>query len=505
MLKTIKTILLALLFLQYGYSQTINDALRYSLIDVGGTARTVGVGGGIGALGADFSVLSTNPAGLAVYRSSELTFTPTFFSNQADATLTNGTGNGTESDSRSNFNFNNVGIVLANQPYASKWKTSNVAIGINRINNYHNRFFFEGNSLGSYTDRFFELAYDESGAPLTFGQLDPFEAGLAAEAGALIDLTGEPDPRWETDFFDNPIVFKDQLVRSSGSINELLFGWGANYDEKLMIGVSVGVPIVSFSEVKEYREIDQGTARDGDIPIFNDLRFEESLLTSGVGVNAKLGLIYRFSQAVRLGLSVHTPTFYGLTDDYSTILEYSFNDESGLEARLSANSPDGNFDYRLSTPWRVLGSFGYIIGKTGFLSAEVEYVDYGSASFNLTRTVDDIITRQFENELNDEVSSLLASAINIRLGGEYALNSFRFRAGFGINGDAYDNTLGLTSTALSAGLGWRAKGFYTDFAYKLRLVNESYSPYRLFDPSQQQIVDIERQIHRIMLTLGFRF
>ena len=69
-------------------SQVVTDAVRYSLLDVGGTARSVGIGGAIGALGADFSVLSTNPAGAAAYRRSEFTFTPALDISSVDALLT---------------------------------------------------------------------------------------------------------------------------------------------------------------------------------------------------------------------------------------------------------------------------------------------------------------------------------------------------------------------------------------------------------------------------------
>jgi len=74
-------------------AQTAADALRYSLLEVGGTARTVGVGGGIGALGADYSVLSTNPAGLAAFRTNEFVVTPSVFNSKTSSLLENGSGN----------------------------------------------------------------------------------------------------------------------------------------------------------------------------------------------------------------------------------------------------------------------------------------------------------------------------------------------------------------------------------------------------------------------------
>ena len=50
------------------FAQNEEDALRYSNLHFGGTARYIGVSGAFGALGADISVLSVNPAGMARYK-----------------------------------------------------------------------------------------------------------------------------------------------------------------------------------------------------------------------------------------------------------------------------------------------------------------------------------------------------------------------------------------------------------------------------------------------------
>jgi hypothetical protein len=78
-MKTI-ILILTLFSLTYCIGQTSSDALRYSYLHpVTGTARTIGIGSSIGALGGDFSSVSINPAGIAMYRSSEFTITPGYF------------------------------------------------------------------------------------------------------------------------------------------------------------------------------------------------------------------------------------------------------------------------------------------------------------------------------------------------------------------------------------------------------------------------------------------
>ncbi len=91
------------------WAQTDEDALRYSQLFPGGTARYLGVGGAFGALGADFGALSNNPAGLGLYRSSEFSFSPSISGVNVETNFQNSINNGT----KSKFNISNFGIVRA--------------------------------------------------------------------------------------------------------------------------------------------------------------------------------------------------------------------------------------------------------------------------------------------------------------------------------------------------------------------------------------------------------
>ena len=476
-------------------AQNINDALRYTVLEGGGTARTVGVGGAIGALGADFSVLSTNPAGAAVFRRSEFTFTPTLDFSNFDATL-DGQGNSLRQEDKTNFNFNNIGIVFSSRPLSSKWKTSVFGIGVNRLANYHQNIYFEGTSFGSITDRWWELADG-----LTSDQLDAFEAGLAYDAEALYEDVYDPT-FYFTDFLDenlqigNILVDKSQNIRRKGSLNELVFTLAGNYDEKLMVGATVGVPILSYEETKTYVETDD----DDRIAFFDELVFTERLRSTGAGINLKLGLIYRLNQMVRLGFAVHTPSGIGIDDSFSTSLSYQYTDN--VTQRLEENSPEATFEYRLRTPWRMIGSGAVIINKSGFLSAELEYVNYSSSKFTFknTNNPDDLA---YEQELNDEINANLGSALNIRFGGEYAFNAFRLRAGYHITASPYLDD-GDSIGAFSAGAGFRGESFFLDFAYRRSNIQSTYTPYLLSSPELEQSVSLEEQLNRFMLTIGFK-
>ena len=97
------------------HAQSVTDALRYSTYDVLGTARSVAVGGSMSAIGADFSMLSSNPAGVAAYRSSEFMITPSLFINSNDAELLE-SETGQMSESVTKFLLGNLGFVFGSRP-----------------------------------------------------------------------------------------------------------------------------------------------------------------------------------------------------------------------------------------------------------------------------------------------------------------------------------------------------------------------------------------------------
>lgn len=471
-------------------SQNVTDALRYSSFEVGGTARSIGAGGALGALGADFSVLSTNPAGMAWYRSSDFVFTPSFYRSSTTSELLNDKGSGLYEENRTNFNLNSFGMVVASQPRDASWSTFNFGLGFNRLANFHNDFYFEGTSEGSIVNRFLEQINGDVG-------FATFESEVAVEAGALYDL--DNDGVYESDFddFSDASIFRSQDVNRRGAINELVFSFAGNYQEKLMLGATLGVPFVSFREEKTYRENDPGSGVDGNVLFFDDLEYTEVLNTTGAGINLKLGAIYRVNQALRLGVAIHTPTAISLQDDFNTTMEYSFTDAEGPYTG-NANSPDGFFEYKLRTPWRFIGSAGYIVGKSGFVSADIEYVDYTNNEFNYDGFND------AEREVNSEINQTLSQAITLRLGGELAVDIFRLRAGLKLlqspleGDDTFNNTI-------SGGLGMFKDGFYLDVAYQRNNVRETYVPYIVSDAYIEQQVETDTDNNQLVFTIGFRF
>lgn len=472
------------------YAQSESDALRYSTLDLGGsTARSLGVGGSLSALGADFSVMSTNPAGLAWYRASEFSITPGFAIVTAKSKLSNDKSSSPSTNETTPLTVSNLGLVISATPSVSDWKSFNFGVGFNRLASFGQETFFTGVSTGSVVDRFLELANASE-------SLDPFEAGLAADAEALICCDNNNRYLSDLELAPDAGISKAQTIDASGSINELTFSLAGNYKEKVMIGATIGVPVLSFTEDKVYEEKDLGTGPEGDVPYFTSLKYNQRLNTHGLGFNAKLGIIVRPNQGLRLGVAIHSPTFYSLEDNYTSELEYNYVDNN-QNLTNNAASPDGVFEYKLRTPWRVLGSAGLILGKYGFISGEAEYMDFTKSRYDFGGFVAD------EAIANDSIQTKLGQVMNYRFGGEFAYEKFRFRAGVGLQASGLEGDATL-NPSYSFGIGIRGEKSSVDLGYRATNIKETYIPY-LTSTRPQQFVENDVNRGQLVLSLGFRF
>lgn len=472
-------------------AQTVADAIRYSRIQAGGTARMLSTGGALGALGGDFGVLSINPAGIATYRKSILVVTPSFNTIETTSTFSNNTTD----DSETKFNLNNIGIVFARTKKESDWKSVNFAIGTNRLTFNNQSVFYQGETNGTIAERWVELSNG-----LIPDELYAFEEGLAFDAGVIFNPFTNDSTTYESDLGANDPVQKQQAIIRSGSINDVVIAFGGNYRHKLYVGLAVGLPFVTYDEEKTYTETDAQNINT----IFNSMEYEETLQTTGVGINVKLGLIYRMAQNIRLGLAVHSPTYMNLSDQFFTTLTSNLT-LNGQTLQTPVESPISNFSYKLNTPWRVVASGAFLLGKTGFVSGEIEYVDYSQNKFVFESPND----AQFEQELNNDIANTLAtSGLNIRLGGELRYRVFAVRGGYAIYSTPYASGVvseGETIQNISLGIGLREKRFFLDIGAVRSSYSELYSPYTSPNSNTQVTVSNDVVLTKFVASLGIRF
>ncbi|NTW23142.1 MAG: hypothetical protein HGA37_00470 [Lentimicrobium sp.] len=452
------TLLLLTTFSSFIIAQSEVDALRYSRLNFSGTSRFIAMGGAFGALGADFTTLSHNPAGIGLYKSSEMNFTPSLAVAHSESVY-----NGRfRDDSKTTFNIGSVGIVMATNPTPgnpkSMWKNVQFGFGMNRMANFNNRIIIEGeNNENSYL-----TPYRNDAQGIAPKDLGPYNTGMAYDADLLFLQEGD-SVNWNYRIdLPNGGVTQRKSIETEGSLNEMVFTFGANYGDKLYLGATIGVPFIHYTESSNYTETDEA----GNSDYFKSFTRTDYLETSGTGVNFKFGIIYRAADWLRLGGAVHTPTFYsGMNDTWHASMKSYFDNGSSE----SAFSPEGFYEYELTTPMRAMGSIGFIIGKFGVISADYEFVDYSTARL-----------WAYDYDFYDENQAIRTSyeaTNNFRFGTEWRYGSLNFRAGYAISANPYRYGTDATNTSYSLGLGIREKDFFVDLAWVYSQMDDEYYLY----------------------------
>jgi hypothetical protein len=450
------------------------------------------MGGAFGALGADFTLTSTNPAGIGLYRTSELSITPSVFIGTTESIYNSMTG----TDSRAVFALGNAGMVITSKLDSrnnkSNWKYVQFATGINRLADFNNRSQMVGfNSENSLLD-----TYVHSANGTDFRDIEEDIYGSYA-----FDL----NPAWwtflldlqDTSIYDqyiSPIpggnVLQMKTINSRGSMNEYVFSLSGNYMDRLYIGMTFGLPFIRYYEYSEYSEEDNTNS----IYDFKSFQRIDNLETRGNGFNFKIGLIYRVNDWMRLGAAFHSPSWFNNMRDYWYTTMFSSFDNGD---NYKKSSPSGNYNYDLTTPLRVQGNLGFIIGNVGLVSADYEFVDYGSSRLSA-------YDYSFSEE-NKSITNSYKGAHHIRVGTEWRYNIFSFRAGANYFTSPYRNDINDASQlGFSGGIGFRQDWFFLDLAYAYTGKKEDYYFYNTPEYSTNPVSNTIRT-HTILTTVGVKF
>ena len=473
-------------------AQNETDALRLSNTLPGGTARSWALGGAMGAVGADPGSATTNPAGFGLYNTSEISFTPQFEVNTAKSLYYGSSA--TDTDNR--FSFNNLSLILS---YPSEkggdWRGGVFGVSFDRQASFHWDEHAVGTDIpSSILDKFVN---DANGtAPSGLQNAFPFGANLAYEAYGINPLDTVSNT-YSSAIPSGTNVDQDQRISSAGRVNNTSFFYAANYKDKLYIGGSLGVAGVRFERETTHGETVPAPGTD-----IKDLSYTERLLTSGSGVNLKLGVIGRVAPALRLGLAFHSPTWLQLSDAYNYTMRTGFNtaDANG-NTSYSQDSPDGSFTYRIRTPWSVLASAAYVAGKHGLISVDYQYTDFRQMKLN--KSLDGLDDYSFSAE-NTAVQDDFKGTHSLRVGTEWRSGGWYFRGGAGIWPDPYvdaDARQGTAYMRYSAGVGYRTKHVSIDLTgvYGTREAN-----YFQYDPSLVQATNTTLTDSRGMVTFAYR-
>jgi hypothetical protein len=503
-------ILLAILGALPANAQDVTEAYNLSNLTVQGTARSMGFGGALGSIGGDFSSISVNPAGLGVYRSSEMSVSPSFKINSAGSTYL-GTSN---NDNNVRVGVNSFGIVFTDAPKGKryerrKWKTVSFAIGMNRVADFNHNYTYNGNNNTSSAS----LAFESSANRDSNNIGDPSTLAYLGDAAGL--LTGSVAGSYYSIVPFKGGINQRTVARERGSINEYAFSLGGNYKEKLMIGVTLGIPSLKYNKVTDYTEsVLPGNTAYNQFN-FQSFTYNSNLNITGTGVNLKLGAIYKVTDYFRIGAALHTPTLYSINDVYNYGIG-SLLDGTAYGVSTANNLSPNSFNYKFVTPMRTVLSASLILKKFGFITADYEYVNYNTMRYIYPDGMDGIYSYSYEASLiNDNIKSIYKGASNVRVGAEAKLSKyFMVRAGFGYYGNPYKKTdVSSERMDISVGLGFRTPKYFADFAFVNSHYQFSEQPYNPIDytyvnsakPADVPIAKVSQMVNNATFTVGVKF
>lgn len=447
-----------------------NEALLFSQTNPFQSARTMGMGGTQVALGGDASSIFANPAGLGVYRRSEISFSPNMeFANSETEYF-----GSTTSNFRNKFSIPNLGLVIfSDGDENAAFKGGSFGISLTKINDFDNRFSYNGENFdNSIIDFFLE---DASG--LTPGQLGGL-TGFAYDH-YLINPANAAQNQYYSDVAGFPIQEED--IRTDGAQYQWSFGYGANFNDRIYLGLNLGITSLNYSERKTFREYDFfDPANPNDVSVLNDLSLTEGIDITGSGFNASVGAIFRPAAFLRLGASITTPTYYRLNEesffDFTTNYNnYYFAPDDTVLTNITTNSDLFLSRYDISTPLKLSTGAAIFIGKSGFITVETDFVNYRGIT---------IQSGDFSaNADNQTIDNIYNSTVNLRVGGEIRMGNLRLRGGFARLGDAFslDDGFDRSTKILSGGAGVRFDSYFLDFAVQHGWRNGAYSPYETFN------------------------
>ena len=515
------------------------DAYTLSTTELNGTARSMAMAGAFGALGGDISVLSGNPAGLGIFRSSEISGTLDF---SGVSTSTNWTGIKTDMN-KSGFTANNFAFTIYFPTSTEGVRSWNFGFSYNRLKNFKRSYKMISNgqdySMADFVAWRASNAFGygngirESELELN-GGYDPYEnrnlSGhwlpiLGYESFMFDNYVGRDGEYqssfgWDTDgtwIIDSPYK-NTMMVNESGYMDEYNIGMGFNISNFMYLGASVSVTDIDYRYSSFYEDFFTFDSRKDD-----NLYLENRLNTKGTAVSANIGVITNL-QMLRLGVAYHSPRWYSMTDYYGAWAGTEINGYD--DPLMENNTPEDSYsEYRFRTPDKWIFSGAVILGQSALISADYELMNYNTMLF-----ADKNGTA--ESETNDFIKDDYTWMHTLKLGTEIKVTpQFAVRAGYmmqtsPMREDLANNNVevlpagtiphfAVTSKPtnyFTVGLGYRFNpNFYMDLACIYRYNNsDAYAFSNTYARNGQVEVfsepaSLKTKSTRLALTLGYKF
>ena len=440
------------------HAQSVYEAGSAANQTLNGTARFLGSGGALNAIGGDVSTISYNPAGLGVYSTDELTLT-------LNTHWTNTRFGQQPRESWPYAAINNAAYVKTmTTGHETGLKSWNMAFTYNSVQSFKRRGSYIGNSNSSMADFLAAYSTGLTADDMSYENENTGWASVLAYDAHLISPDGDG---WKSNVSENENANSFSLNESSIN-NEFALSFGWNFNNKVFAGVSFVGHYLDYNLYSSYTE------EYSD----NLLGNTRSYQAHGAGFTGKIGIIYKPSKWVRLGAAFHTPGIYLYNDKVAT----SFRNNDSI---YSSPYYDTFFRSRLQTPLKASASIGIHLGKYGIFG-----LDYQFTNFQNTR-----VGRDKTAAINSKTGIYLRDQHVIRGGFEIRpIDWFSLRIGAGYYSpytsqnmaDALlyndtDTEIGYYtdggSYSINCGIGFKFNIQYLDFAYVYQAHHGTYHPY----------------------------
>jgi hypothetical protein len=484
-------------------AQGVDDAILNSQMYYEGTGRSMAMGNATGALGGDITAMCINPAGLGLYRSQEFTFT----TGLQHTIINSNYYDSSQNAGRFRVTIPSLGLILSS-PFSNYEAIRYVQFGIGFTRT--NDFNFKSSAFGlnpstSMVDAFLQ----------TINGINTLFNPSTNVGNYLYDnYPYNLSPAWETYlidqytdslgkiFYDSPVppgnINQSDKITSKGRNEEWTFAVASNLYDKLFVGACLGVKHLKRISKREYSETPANEQNPGNL--FDKWDYIESLGDTAWGVNFKCGVIYYPTDWLRIGAAWHSRTRYTFGENWSTAISTTLKSCPDGETYHRYLSPVLYQAYEFSTPHTFIGSLAFIIGQHGLVSADVEYLNYGSSKFT---------SYEFSfDDTNNDIKNILKPSFNIRLGTEWRVRQFFLRCGAAYYGSPYgfgEDYGSVKKVALGVGY---ATGAVTswDFAYELSESTTAYTPYGYYVDGQNIVNDLvqHKWRNKVVATLKFK-
>lgn len=525
---------LALLLPAGAAAQSAIDAYNITPTQLRGTARFVSMGGAFTSLGGDLSSMTQNPAGIGLYRKSDvgLTFDVSIRNYKTD------TDQGSYKDSQTKAFFDNfgyVGVIGLN----GAMNTLSWGVSYNRLNAFDRRFSGYNmptetslsNYIASYTQgvNSTEMLFDKDKNYNPYLDSNNDWLSILAYNSMVINNTGS-NTEYAGLYQNGTIGDAMYDVRETGHTDEYNIDFAGNFNDVVFWGLGVGIIDMEYTRQTNYSESMSGalvynehtdalTTGNAGFGLYNIKR------TTGTGANIKFGLIVRPIEALRLGFAIHTPTWLHLTNQgYGEMTGRFTPDGSQTPNETSEYTDDFDYDWRLNSPWRFMIGASTVIGSKAILSVDYERVAYADMKMKYQQYGTWGNNFVEDKQGNDDIKSYYKASNIVRVGAEYRITpSFSVRAGYNyqtsnMRDAAADNRTEIYTAGtdpsysfdkdtqnICLGLGYRYKGWYIDLAYQHTNIKSTFHAYTPFAGLKTPQADRSDSYNNIVLSTGFRF